>query len=567
MSAYRLLVGDCRAVLPTLPAGSVHCVVTSPPFYGLRDYGVAGQLGLEPTPAEYVDSLLGVFREVWRVLRDDGTVWLNLGDSYAGSWKNQGRNPERGTQRPINGPMIQSFNGHPAPESNAGIVPAGLKPKDLCMIPARVALALQADGWWIRSDVIFSKPNPMPESVTDRPTKAHEYVFLLTKRSTYYYDSEAIAEPSIEPERVRTRGFGGTNWEGRQQHSEGGIWNGHTTRNARTVWEIATQPFSGWTRTSHLVDVEPDDADDDTTRIESPDCPLHGDQAVQAAKVACGERADDASSRIERSNDHPALGLFDAPAPTDQHRGDCSAAESSGLPLHEGVPVDTDRSIESHKTGRVPATILPYTVSAQTSGRTDDNTVLPEISEPSSHNQNNSISPDGSDDPLSAQTTAHIADMISSGALRCTCSYVKKIYKDMSHFATFPEELARRCILAGTSARGCCAECGAPWERVVERVGEIPRRWSGNDTPTQADNWRNDNGRSTQAVNTTTGWRPTCAHNAAVVPCVVLDPFAGSGTVGAVATGNGRAAILIELNPAYCELARQRCGPLLEAPA
>jgi DNA modification methylase len=171
------------------------------------------QLGLETTPGEYVANLVAVLREARRVLRDDGTLWLNLGDSYAGSWGNQGRKEGRGTQRPINGPMMQSFEGPPLKERNTGATPTGLKPKDLVGIPWRAAFALQADGWWLRSDVIWHNPNPMPESVTDRPTKSHEYVFLLAKSERYYYDADAAKEPGA--------GRTAATWEQRKARGEG----------------------------------------------------------------------------------------------------------------------------------------------------------------------------------------------------------------------------------------------------------------------------------------------------------------------------------------------------------
>lgn len=180
-----ILEGDCLQRLRELPAGSAHCCVTSPPYWGLRDYGVAGQLGLEKTPQEYLERMVAVFQEVWRVLRDDGTLWLNLGDSYAGSNMTGGINSKECGRRAER--MIQS--------RNTGAVPDGLKPKDLCGIPWRVAFALQSAGWYLRSDIIWAKPNPMPESVTDRPTKAHEYIFLLSKSERYYYDYEAIKDP------------------------------------------------------------------------------------------------------------------------------------------------------------------------------------------------------------------------------------------------------------------------------------------------------------------------------------------------------------------------------------
>jgi DNA modification methylase len=238
-----VLHGDCLGVLRTLAPGSVRCCVTSPPYFGLRDYGVAGQIGMERTPEEYVARLVGVFRETRRVLADDGTLWLVLGDSYARELgKGQHKPGDPGKQDYI----ITSGNGRAA----SMCVPDGLKPKDLIGIPWRVAFALQADGWWLRSDIIWSKPNPMPESVTDRPTKAHEYVFLLSKAERYYYDAAAIAEDAIHAGRlVLASGPGAKNGVGQHRETAAGFTQHDTavgpTRNARTVWAIATQPFKG----------------------------------------------------------------------------------------------------------------------------------------------------------------------------------------------------------------------------------------------------------------------------------------------------------------------------------
>jgi len=198
---YLLLQGDVLARLRELSDESVHCVVTSPPYWGLRDYGVEGQIGLESTPEEYVLKLVEVFREVRRVLRSDGTVWLNLGDTYFGSWGNYGgQNRGRGSQREIvhgsavPNPAYDGLESYRPPSAQPHPV---LKPKDLVGIPWRLATALQADGWWLRSDVIWAKPNPMPEPVLDRPTRSHEFVFLLTKRRRYFYDAGAIAEQAL----------------------------------------------------------------------------------------------------------------------------------------------------------------------------------------------------------------------------------------------------------------------------------------------------------------------------------------------------------------------------------
>jgi DNA modification methylase len=179
-----ILEGDCIQSLKSLPEGIINTCVTSPPYYGLRDYGEQGQVGLEQTPEEYVQKLVEVFREVKRVLRDDGTLWLNLGDSYSGSGKGPAGN------------LGKTHNEREMTHTHvSGKVPNGLKPKDLIGIPWMVAIALRNDGWYLRQDIIWHKPNPMPESVTDRCTKSHEYIFLLSKSKTYYYDAESIKEP------------------------------------------------------------------------------------------------------------------------------------------------------------------------------------------------------------------------------------------------------------------------------------------------------------------------------------------------------------------------------------
>ena len=227
-----ILVGDALERLRELPDCSVHCCVTSPPYWGLRDYGVNGQIGLEKTPEEYVTRMAGLFGEVRRVLRDDGTLWLNLGDSYNGYMANQ-----RATSISANNQQAR-----PKFESGRGRRTETLKAKDLVGIPWRVAFALQADGWYLRSDIIWSKPNPMPESVTDRPTKAHEYLFLMSKNERYYYDAGAIRETGAEPGRIRCDRIGGVTGD-RVRHSPGGLMGQSASRNRQSVWTITTSPF------------------------------------------------------------------------------------------------------------------------------------------------------------------------------------------------------------------------------------------------------------------------------------------------------------------------------------
>jgi DNA modification methylase len=248
---HTILNGDVIACLRSLPDACVQCVVTSPPYWGLRDYGVEGQIGLEPTPEEHVEKMVEVFREVKRVLRDDGTLWLNYGDCYAGSTTGADRPPEPGHTHEDSGRVkTGQENKHRRPD-------AGLKPKDLVGMPWRIAFALQADGWYLRSDIIWSKPNPMPESVTDRPTKSHEYVFLLTKSSRYFYDADAIKEPYAESTFKRAKSVNnaaarkdnGTaiNQRGLTAEQQTKAYSKVTEtggRNKRSVWHIATQSFS-----------------------------------------------------------------------------------------------------------------------------------------------------------------------------------------------------------------------------------------------------------------------------------------------------------------------------------
>lgn len=234
-----IIHGDCRDVLATLPANSVHCVVTSPPYWGLRDYGVAGQIGLEPTPQLYADHMVEVFRAVRRVLRPDGTLWLNMGDSYC---HDRLSSPMKGDYSGDDGLYQRraDYIGGEMPKR----IGNGLKLKDLCGIPWRVAFALQADGWWLRQDIVWSKPNPMPESVTDRCTKAHEYVFLLSKSARYFYDAEAIRELSVDPGIRKGNGSSKDFSDGKHRTKPRGDVIVGVLRNKRSVWEVATQPFA-----------------------------------------------------------------------------------------------------------------------------------------------------------------------------------------------------------------------------------------------------------------------------------------------------------------------------------
>jgi DNA modification methylase len=261
--SLQIINADVRAGLAQLEDRSVNCVVTSPPYWGLRDYGVAGQIGSEPTFQEHISLLVGVFREVRRVLKDDGTLWLNYGDCYAG-----GGNGGGGSFAKDNLHFADKNSAH---RTAAMRYPRGLKAKDLCMLPARLAIALCDDGWWLRSEIIWHKPNPMPESTRDRPTSAHEKLFLLAKSPRYYYDADAVRTPAKAPTMKKPDGWdtgagghGNHHRQGREKGERIDKQRGHTRRHAgfndrwdamtraeqqskganlRNVWTIAPYPF------------------------------------------------------------------------------------------------------------------------------------------------------------------------------------------------------------------------------------------------------------------------------------------------------------------------------------
>lgn len=236
----QIIKGDAISVLKKLDTASVNTVVTSPPYFGLRDYGVKGQIGNEKTPEDYVKNLVEIFQEIRRVLKDDGTVWLNLGDSYAGS--NKGFGDKNEDRKYTSAARTRTLKKAETP---------GLKSKDLIGIPWRVALALQADGWYLRQDIIWSKSNPMPESVKDRCVKSHEYIFLLSKSPKYFFDYKAIQEPSVWYGKDKRSGKGNFRYEGKRTIDTSGK-NGQQgfsivpeKRNKRSVWNVSTKPFKG----------------------------------------------------------------------------------------------------------------------------------------------------------------------------------------------------------------------------------------------------------------------------------------------------------------------------------
>lgn len=386
--SIKIINADVIDGLRSLPEKSVHCVVTSPPYWGLRDYGIEGQIGLEPSPEEYLGKMVQVFREVWRVLRDDGTVWLNIGDCYAssptGSFNGGG----------------ECFSGRDMSGiATSGIIDkikaTGLKQKDLVGMPWRLAFALQAEGWYLRSDIIWAKPNPMPSSVEDRPTTSKEYIFLLTKKAKYFYDGEAIREPCSD---------------------------------------------------SYISDKRP----------------------IGVLR-----------QHVNKNTKYPREGQFKKPDNTSfvNHSGNFT---SDGRLIGDGL-TRNKRDV--------------WTITTQA---------------------------------------------------RPEC-----------HFATFPDALVEPCIKAGTSERGCCSMCGAPWKRNVEiSGGTIGKSWHPHENDTETGQIA---GMSMEGYQRKTiGWQPSCTCNAETIPCVVLDPFGGSGTVAKVARDLNRDSVLIEINPAYVEIARRK---------
>jgi DNA modification methylase len=575
-NAVTILNADCREALAGLPSGSVQTCITSPPYYGLRDYGHDGQIGLEQSPDAYVANLVAVFREVKRVLRDDGTLWLNLGDSYNNRVAAKRSSHQRGLGFDSDDLRKSWVELRAEGRTRMSCFDGGLKEKDLIGIPWMVAFALRADGWYLRADVVWNKPNPMPESVRDRPTKSHEYLFLLAKSADYYYDAEAIREPLAESttsdprygkatkrdvDKAADRFGDGTS---ASRRAAGSYFVGAAPgRNRRSVWTITTKPFKGGKSIVRRVPVAAGDADDDTKRTPSPDCPVHADRDRSGANARGDGRATASavSRRSPGSGSHPGQERLLDSVPIAPPRAGDSADGSSDSPLPSHAPSANGHSTGSHKTAHDLATTAPCSASARTSGRTGDTSAAPATGEPpnctNASRSAEDSSPDGRESDPPERTAAHIARTDT-----CTCSYYREITESVSHFAVMPPDLVEPCVLAGTSARGQCATCGAPWERVVERTAMVVVP---SERRTEAHAAGAGRGRTSTSgtmvpapSSKTTGWKPSCAHGGEPVPQTVLDPFGGAATVGLVARNHGRRAVLVELNPAYCEIAADR---------
>lgn len=380
MADYKLMCGNALEILKSGKEKSIQCVITSPPYYGLRSYsGGEAEIGLEKSPQEYVNNLVAVFREVRRMLRDDGVLFLNLGDSYNGFG---------GPGNQYDNKAAKGYKGEFKKFENPNRSVLGLKPKDLIGIPWMVAFALREDGWFLRQDIIWEKPNCMPESVKDRCTKSHEYIFLLTKDKKYFYDWVAIQEEAI---------YGGK-------------------------------------------------------------------------KISLGEK-----SFAKRQ----ATGAGISPS-------------GNGLVDEYVVPAYRNK--------------------------------------------------------------------------RSVWSVTTKSYRG-SHFATFPPDLVEPMVLAGTSEKGACIQCGKPWKRVIQKEtsfeGGSGKAGRSSEDANANGKWAGqqygENIKLGPVIHTeTVGWEPTCDCGAETRPCWILDPFCGSGTVGVVALKNGRRFVGIDLNPEYIEMSEKR---------
>ena len=583
--SVRILTGDVRDMLATLPDGSVHCVVTSPPYWGLRDYGVAGQIGMEPTMGEHIAVMVAVFREVRRVLRKDGTVWLNYGDCCAGGGNGGGGSFAKDGIRTA----LPGTDKNQALRTGTRGCDAILKPKDLCMIPNRLAIALQDDGWWVRSEIIWAKPNPMPESVTDRPATAHEKIWLLTKSARYFYDAEAVRRP-IAPGSVDRYAQNIDGQEGSRRANGGAKTNGMMKAvgepngaNLRNVWTIPTKGFNGWIVTFDLVPVPTSEVqelvasdsgcDDDMARTTSPDCPVHAGQSDQASKGFCDGLKEDQLNRIRGTLGRPAQDTADDSGSTRQtHDHSPIHPSTDDLPGLGDSLTAISRNKKTRKMGLDPGS-SEHAIPCEEIAENIEHTGLqgqPLVStrhdtaesKTEADNLASNCAPKIRNDNVHISESGNCSEPPDTSL--CSCVYYRKVEKKQSHYATFPPDLIVPCIKAGTSEKGCCAECGAPWVRDVNRFRTLdgnrcdelgPMRNTDKSVPSSVQgvgHWR------TGSLSQTTGWSPSCACAAATIPCTVLDPFIGSGTTAMVADRLGRDCIGIDLNPANVEMATDR---------
>lgn len=544
-----VITGDCLDVLRAMPADSVHMVWTSPPYWGLRDYGIEpsifggdpacthtwanelpgdqrrgqrgktselakrsvsdeqvagrqaprgqfcsgcgawlGPHGLEPTLQLYLDNEATIFDEVRRVLRKDGTLWLNIGDCYANDGKWGGET----------GGKLSYLPDADRKRCGREKRKTGLKPKDRVMLPARVVLRLQDAGWWVRDEIIWAKSNPMPSSTKDRTTIAHEMLYMLSKRAHYYFDGEAIAEPFAESSIARLT-------QPRIDDQAGGP-------RMDMFEESGINEANGSRRPNEIV----------------------ADLATRFRSVAGWDRAEGAHDTVRHT-----------------------APRASGNRSHKYVTEYEASETEEHRT---KAGLMAIAATAYTTRNKRSVWTIP--TEPFTGEFCTACRRYFDGDALAALCVERLrnADGQRQTRRHCLCG---KHDAWASHFATAPTELVRPCIQAGTSERGCCSSCGAPWRRqTATRYLNPGARTTNGDRST--DRKHIEGGTAGYDVRLeklveTTGWSPSCKCDGQVKPCVVLDPFGGSGTTALVADRLGRDVVLIERNPVYAEMARQRC--------
>ncbi len=630
MDEVTLHEGDCREVLRSLAPESVHCVVTSPPYWGLRDYGLPpaiwggvvdcehewgeqitenatkgafcrrcgswrGCLGLEPSPELYVAHVVEVMRKVRRVLRKDGTLWLNLGSSYAGSGKSHSKSGSLdGYKQATN---RGSWSG--LPTAAVLLNGSGFKPKDLVPTDWLVALALQTDGWYLRSAITWCKGSPMPESVKDRPTSATEMLFLLSRSPRYFYDQDAVRVPYQQSsiERILQPTFdsqtggdkdyaNGTNRNKSARKALEGLKRMNTPNKERKLevptrpnnhrgssvpwedsgagrnlwdwWLINPQPMSDWIQTDHQIRVESDAADGDTTHRVSPDCREHEGLAGWASSDGYDGRAG-VQWPCKCGSGYHDLEQVSGSVPIEPNFVADSGLESLDSPQHGGSQTAIDHNRGSRKMVHAPETMQPCMPSVGTPYGTQRSEELCESSERHPGRIESNILQDEMGAHSQDRTLGNSGDIAS-----CLCSFTQTITRSISHFATFPEKLVEPCIKAGTSQKGCCVDCGASWVRETKRgsLREHPGRRNRTDR-NKADYDGMDYAVRESTLDLiceteTVDWRPSCTHGGEPVPATVLDPFSGAGTTGVVAAKLHRNYIGIELNPPYNEIAQRR---------
>jgi DNA modification methylase len=433
---------------------------------------------MEATPETFIARLVDVFREVRRVLRDDGTLWVNIGDSYAaqrGGTSMPAETLAGGVSGQGDGIAKRGRGDARCAHRNASAL--GLKHKDLIGIPWMLAFALRADGWYLRQDIIWHKPNPMPESVTDRCTKAHEYVFMLSKSARYWYDAVAIADESLCPLRSK-EAEDGEDAVTRKLRGHGNHLGTYETRNKRDVWSIATTPFNEWAQTTRRVDVALGAVCGGTTRIASADCPLHGSKDHPGSTHVCGEHEAAELNRTACIDGCHVQVPADGSEPTGPIGGEGLQGQSSDLPLLSCSPSATPRSNGTHRTDPVPATSRPYTPYGETLHRTDGTSVEHCSAGSVGRTSESNTSRADSGDRPSVQTQPHNAGKSSSDS-PCTCSFYTETTDKTSHFATFPPSLIRPMVLAGCPQGGTVLDpfLGSGTTGVV--AVEEARRWIG----------------------------------------------------------------------------------------